>query len=159
MDRSYLTPVVELKESWKKLRQPCKEDQQSQLTWTPKINQTLDHQPGNIHQLLRGPQHRYSRGLYQSEKMCLTLRDWRPQIVECLEGWEWGDILLEAGWEGEGMECWIVKGWTGIKSGVKKIQRPKYKKMLCLFQQELNSFQKNLNLKSQIYCLISRGDN
>jgi hypothetical protein len=25
------------------------EDQQSQLTWTPRISQTLDHQPGSIH--------------------------------------------------------------------------------------------------------------
>ena len=50
-----LTPVVELEESWKKLRLPYKEDQQSQFTWTHMINQTLDHQPGNIHQLLRGP--------------------------------------------------------------------------------------------------------
>jgi hypothetical protein len=41
------------------------EDQQSQLTWTPKISQTLSHQPGSIHQLIWGPQHIYSRGLSQ----------------------------------------------------------------------------------------------
>jgi hypothetical protein len=38
-----LTPVVELGKIWKKLRRRAtlKEDQQSQLTWTPKISQTL----------------------------------------------------------------------------------------------------------------------
>jgi hypothetical protein len=30
---------------------------------TPKISQTLDHQPGSIYQLIWGPQHIYSRGL------------------------------------------------------------------------------------------------
>jgi hypothetical protein len=45
-----LTPVVELK-----LRE--KVTQQSQLIWTPEISQTLDHQPGSIHQLIWGPQH------------------------------------------------------------------------------------------------------
>jgi len=29
----------------------------------PKISQTLDYQPGSIHQLIWGPQHIYSRGL------------------------------------------------------------------------------------------------
>jgi hypothetical protein len=30
-------------------------DQQSQLIWTSKISETLDHQPDSIHQLTRGP--------------------------------------------------------------------------------------------------------
>jgi hypothetical protein len=36
------------------------EDQQSQITWTLKISQTLDHQPGSIHQMKWGPQHIYT---------------------------------------------------------------------------------------------------
>jgi hypothetical protein len=49
-----LTPVVELRESWKKLRRRAtlEEDQQSQLTWTSEISQILDHQPGSIHQFI-----------------------------------------------------------------------------------------------------------
>jgi hypothetical protein len=35
---------------------------QSQLICTPG-SQTLDHQTGSIHQLIRGPQHTHSRGL------------------------------------------------------------------------------------------------
>jgi hypothetical protein len=48
------TPVVELGKGWKKLRRRMTlwEDQQSQLTWTPGISQTLSHQPGSIHQLI-----------------------------------------------------------------------------------------------------------
>jgi hypothetical protein len=40
-----MTPVVELGNSWKKLRErvTLKEDQQSQLTWNPKISQTLSY--------------------------------------------------------------------------------------------------------------------
>ena len=34
---------------------------ESQLTWTPEISQTLDHQQGSIHQLIGGPQHTYNR--------------------------------------------------------------------------------------------------
>jgi hypothetical protein len=49
-----LTPVIELGKSWKTLRRrmTLKEDQQSQLTWTPEISQTMDDQPGSIHQLI-----------------------------------------------------------------------------------------------------------
>jgi hypothetical protein len=43
-----LTPVVELGKSWK-------EDQQSQLTLTPEISQTLDHQTDNRCQLYEAP--------------------------------------------------------------------------------------------------------
>jgi hypothetical protein len=52
--QNLLTPVVELEESWKKLRKRASlyKDQQSQLTWTSEISQTLDHQPGSIHQLI-----------------------------------------------------------------------------------------------------------
>ena len=48
------TPVVELRKSRKKLRMRVVpwEDQQCQLSWTPKISQTLNHQPGIIHQLI-----------------------------------------------------------------------------------------------------------
>jgi hypothetical protein len=49
-----LTPVVELGKGLKKLRRRAilKEDQQSQLIWTPKISQTLDHQTDSIQQLI-----------------------------------------------------------------------------------------------------------
>jgi hypothetical protein len=49
-----LTPVVELGKGEKKLRRRgiLQEDQQSQLIWTPKISQTLDHQTDSIHQLI-----------------------------------------------------------------------------------------------------------
>jgi hypothetical protein len=49
-----LNPVVELGKSWKKLRRRANlsEDQQSQLIRNPESSQTLDHQPGSIHQLI-----------------------------------------------------------------------------------------------------------
>jgi hypothetical protein len=49
-----LTPVVELGKSWKKLRRRANlyENQQSQLIWTPKIYQSVDHQTDSIHQLI-----------------------------------------------------------------------------------------------------------
>jgi hypothetical protein len=49
-----LSPVVELGKSWKKLKKRATlwEDQWSQLTWNPKISQTLHHQLGSIHQLI-----------------------------------------------------------------------------------------------------------
>ena len=48
------TPLVELGKGWTKLwrRVTPWEDQQSQLTWTPKISQTLIHQPVLIHKLV-----------------------------------------------------------------------------------------------------------
>jgi hypothetical protein len=50
--------------SCKKLKRTIlKEDQQSQLNWTPEISQTLVHQGGNIQQLIWGPQHIYNRRL------------------------------------------------------------------------------------------------
>jgi hypothetical protein len=47
-------PVIELAKSWKKLRRrvTLQEDQQSQLTCTLEISQILEHQPGNINQLI-----------------------------------------------------------------------------------------------------------
>jgi hypothetical protein len=53
-EQKLLTPVDELGRRWKKLRRRAKlwEDQQPQLTWTLKISQTLDYQPGSIHQLI-----------------------------------------------------------------------------------------------------------
>jgi hypothetical protein len=46
--------VVELGKTWKKLRRRVTpwEDQQSQLTWTTEISQTLSRQRGSIHQLI-----------------------------------------------------------------------------------------------------------
>jgi hypothetical protein len=52
-------PCCVIREGWKKLRRRAilKEEQQSQLIWTPKISQTLDHQTDCIHQLIWVPQH------------------------------------------------------------------------------------------------------
>jgi hypothetical protein len=49
-----LTPVIELGKGRKKLRRKTTlwEEPQSQLTWTPEISQTLNHQPGSIQQLI-----------------------------------------------------------------------------------------------------------
>jgi hypothetical protein len=49
-----LTPVVELGRGWKKLRRRVTlwEDQQFQLTWPPKISQTLDYQSSCISHLI-----------------------------------------------------------------------------------------------------------
>ena len=46
-----VTPVVKLGEIWnkQKRRVTLYVDQQPHLTWTPKIDQTLSHQPGSIH--------------------------------------------------------------------------------------------------------------
>jgi hypothetical protein len=53
MDRSWWPPWLyreKLKEAEEE-GDPV-EDQQSPLTWTSEISQTLDHQPGSIHQLI-----------------------------------------------------------------------------------------------------------
>jgi hypothetical protein len=52
-EQKLLKSVVELGKICKKLRrrETLKEDQKSQLTWTPEISQTLDYQPRSIHQL------------------------------------------------------------------------------------------------------------
>ena len=49
-----LTTEVELRKSWKKVKRrvTLKEDQQSQLIWTPEKSQALDHQPDSIHQMI-----------------------------------------------------------------------------------------------------------
>ena len=46
-----VTPVVKLGEIWnkQKRRVTLYVDQQPHLTWSPKIDQTLSHQPGSIH--------------------------------------------------------------------------------------------------------------
>jgi hypothetical protein len=45
-----LTPVVKLGKNWNRLKRRVTlyEEQQSQLTWTLEISQTLSHQPGSI---------------------------------------------------------------------------------------------------------------
>jgi hypothetical protein len=53
------------------------EDQQSQLTWTPEISQTLGHSPGSVYHLIRAPHlpNTYTEEVWtQSEKMDLTLK-------------------------------------------------------------------------------------
>ena len=63
-----LTPLVVFRKCWKKLRRgvTLQEDQKSQLTWTPEMSQTLDHQ------------HIYSRGL-----LCLcSVREDAPNPQE-----------------------------------------------------------------------------
>jgi hypothetical protein len=53
-EKKLLIPVVELGKGWKKLRKrmTLNENHKSQLTWTPKFSQTLDHQTGSINQLI-----------------------------------------------------------------------------------------------------------
>jgi hypothetical protein len=91
-----LTPVVESGKSWKKLRRRAtlQEDQQCQLTWTPEISQTLDHQPGSIHQLIWAPQHIYSRGLPGLDLVREEASDPQetggPREFRGLVGWGWG---------------------------------------------------------------------
>jgi hypothetical protein len=74
-----LTPVVELGKSRRKLKEGYPVgDQQSQLTWIPEISQTLDHQPGSIHQLIRRLQHTYT-----AEDSCLgSVREGAPNPQE-----------------------------------------------------------------------------
>jgi hypothetical protein len=97
---------------------------QSQLTWTPEISQPLSHQPGSIRELVRGPQHIYSRGLsglaWVREDAPNPGRDeflWSGGLV----GWETG---LEMVGEGKGGEMgWgAVAGWArrGIMIGLYK---------------------------------------
>jgi hypothetical protein len=69
--------VVELGKIWKKLRRRV----------TPEISQTLSHQPGSIHQLLRGLQHIDSRGLLGLG----SVREPKPQ--ETRDPKEWGGLV------------------------------------------------------------------
>jgi hypothetical protein len=59
-----VTLVVELGKSRKMRRRvTLLADQQSQITWTPEISQTLDYQSSSMHQLILCPQHISIRGL------------------------------------------------------------------------------------------------
>ena len=79
------------------------EDQQSELTWTPEIPQTLDHQSGSIHQLIRCSQHIYKRGLLGLG----SVREDAPNSQET------GGSLMGCGrGEGGGMGWGTVRGWT-----------------------------------------------
>jgi hypothetical protein len=106
-----LAPVVELgkdKRSWGE-GWPCRRTS-SQLIWTPKISQTLDHQTGNIYQLIWGPQHTYSRGLlYDAPNPQETggPREFRGQV-----GWK-GTSTWRRGWgdRGDGMGVGVEEIW------------------------------------------------
>jgi hypothetical protein len=81
---------------------------------------TLDHQTDNIHQLIWGSQHTYSRGL---SGLC-SFRDDAPNPQECggsklfrgQVNWGWGypcgDRVGGLGWGG-GIGCGAVWGWMG----------------------------------------------
>jgi hypothetical protein len=93
-------------------------------TWIPEISQTLDHQPGSIHQLIWGPQHIYNKGLLDLGSVREDdSRNWRPQGVGSIVGlgvgvssW-WRQGLRRRGyrmwnsqrvdWEGD--KIWSVK--------------------------------------------------
>jgi hypothetical protein len=90
---------------------PAHEDQQSQLTWTPKISQTLNQQPGSIHQLIWGPQHIYSRGLPGLG----SVREDAPYIQETRSPREWSGLV----------------GW-GHKKKKRNEKRKKKNKMLII---------------------------
>jgi hypothetical protein len=113
-------PYGWFREGWKKLRRRVilKENHQSQLIWTPKISQTVDHQTDSIHQLIWGPQHTYSRGLLG---LC-SFRDDAPNPQETggpreFRGQVGGGTFT---WrQGGGEEVWDVDqsegGWGGNK--------------------------------------------
>jgi hypothetical protein len=81
-----LTPVVELGESWRKLKSRATCRRTSSLNYfgpLRSLRYLLDHQPGSIQQLLWGPQHTYSRGLtdgsgFSHRRCTYPSRDWRP---------------------------------------------------------------------------------
>jgi hypothetical protein len=102
------------------------EDQQSQLTWTPKISQTLSHQPGSTQQLMWGQWHTYSRGLPGLASVREDAPNpWETKYLEAPgsgEAWQggvrWGkrrdgDIFLG---EGRGTGWGTVGGqtWRGL---------------------------------------------
>jgi hypothetical protein len=122
-----LTPVVELRKGWKKLRRKATlyEDQQSHLIWTTEIFQTQVHQTGSIYQLIWGPNTYTEEDCWvsvKSEMMHLTLK--RLQAPGSLEvrwggGRGWRHPRRHRGEE----EVWDVKQseggpGRGIKSGV-----------------------------------------
>ena len=81
-----LAPVVELGKSWKKLRRRAnlKEDQLSQLNWTPKISDTepptRQHTPADICPSTH-IQQRTDRSVFNQRRCTSLSRDWRPQGV------------------------------------------------------------------------------
>jgi hypothetical protein len=85
-------------------------------TWTPDISQTLDHQPGSIHQLIWGPQHIYSRGLLGLGSV-KEVADNPQEIGGPREFRGLGDggrnTLMETGGQEGGMRCGIIRGRTG----------------------------------------------
>lgn len=108
-------------------RATIQEDQQSQLSWAPEFSQTLDNQPGNIHQLISGPQHVYSRGLLDIGsfiKYAPHLQETGdPTVFKGLLEWRvfcQGHLCRDGGKQ----EVWDLEQsrWTrrGIKSEVKK---------------------------------------
>lgn len=121
---------------WTEAAEPCgwirgkleetEEDQQSQWTWTPKISQTLYHQPGSIHQLIWGSQHIYSTGLPglgSVREDALNPQDTGgPREFRGLmgQGLGAGKFSWRQGGQGGGMGCGTIAGWTrrGIKSEV-----------------------------------------
>ena len=102
--------MVELGKGWKKLRRNVTplEDQQSQLTWTPEVSQTMSHQRGSIHELVPGPRHIYSRelprqasvgeGTPTQERLEAPGREEACDVCVC-GGWAGWTILLETGGE------------------------------------------------------------
>jgi hypothetical protein len=114
-------PVVQLGKSWKKLSRRAApwEDQQSQLSWTHKISQTLSHQPGSIHHLIWGSQQVYSWG----QPGLASVREATPNPQETWCSREWGALVVW-GWRWEhplgdwdegsyGMGCGRVR-WGGL---------------------------------------------
>jgi hypothetical protein len=111
MDRA-ANPRCWIREDWKKLRRRAilEEDQQSQLIWIPEIFQTLDHQPGTIHQLIWGSQHTYSRGL---PALC-SFRNDAPNSQETggpreFRGQVWWGVGTSTWTQGGGDDRWDVE--------------------------------------------------
>jgi hypothetical protein len=97
-------PCCWIRECWKTLRRKAilLEDQQSQLIWSPEISQTLAHQPDNIHQLIWGPQHIYSRRL---PGLCL----FRDDALNSQETGGPREFKGQVGW-GVGISMWRQVG-------------------------------------------------
>jgi hypothetical protein len=92
------------------------EDQQSQLIWTPKISQTLDHQTESMYQLIWGP-NTYTVEVFQacvhSEMMYLPFG--RLEAPGSLEvRWCGGEgIHVETGGMGGSVGCGTFRGKIG----------------------------------------------
>jgi hypothetical protein len=115
------TPVVELGKGWKELRRRVTlyKDQQSQLTWTLEISQTLRHQPGSIHYLVRGPSHIYSRGL----PGLASVREDVPNSRETWDPREWRG-LARGGVRDMGTsshrQMWGGMGWGTVRGRARR---------------------------------------